>query len=236
MWLVACAPKRRRDPQVVTLSLASLIGVNHAHRWDQARWLWDVRRSPASERERWGVSGLELEKLGLEGRADHLAYFTQKCARRDASLADRVGLCLLLQDEGRVEEACTLFDVELMPDVTKMLHNYAVVNAASGGHYSSQKEWEELMFQALRSAAPWRFVAALAGEKRLRLLWFPHQPYQSKASLMLVWANKRAGKVGLAIEWTASNKLFAETAWKRPPDLDLIRFRRSFAGSDEYSG
>src|SRR5579884_2201157 len=42
MWLVANAPKRHRDPQVITLSLVSLIGVNHAYRWDQARWQWDV--------------------------------------------------------------------------------------------------------------------------------------------------------------------------------------------------
>jgi len=52
MWLVACAPKRRRDPQVVTLTLASLIGVNHAQRWDQARWFWDSRWEAASEEER----------------------------------------------------------------------------------------------------------------------------------------------------------------------------------------
>jgi hypothetical protein len=221
---------------VVTLSLASLIGVNHAHRWDQARYLWDVRRHPASEKERWGVSGLELEKLGLEGRADHLAYFTERCSRRGASLADRVALCLLLQDEGRVEEACSLFDVELTLDVTKILRHHIVVDIASSGHYSGQKEWEVPMFEALCLAAPWRFAAALAREKRLRLLWFPHQPQQRKASLMLTWADKRAGRVALDVEWTASNKLLAETAWKRPPDLDLMRFHRAFAGSGEYSG
>ncbi len=224
MWLIACAPKRRRDPQVITLSLASLIGVNHALRWDQARWLWDVRRAAASTRERWGVLGLDLAKLGLEKRAEHLAYFTQRCSLRGAALADQVALCLLLQDEGRVEEACALFGVELTSSLLNMLHDR-----------SMDRGWAEPLFQALRYAALWRFAAALAGEKRQRLLWFPHQPYQSKASLMLVWANKRAGKVALDVEWTASNKQLAETAWKRPPDLDLIRFGRSLAGSDEYS-
>ncbi|MBA2394903.1 MAG: hypothetical protein H0V70_19425 [Ktedonobacteraceae bacterium] len=47
---------------------------------------------------------------------------------------------------------------------------------------------------------------------------------QRKASLVLTWANKRAQIPMLEIEWTASNKVLAETAWKRPLDLDLRRF------------
>ncbi|HEY4386645.1 MAG TPA: hypothetical protein VGN34_19490, partial [Ktedonobacteraceae bacterium] len=224
MWLVACAPKRRSDQQVVTLSLASLIGVNHAYRWDQARWLWDVRHDPASEEVRWGVSGLTPDTLGLDQRADHLAFFAKRCSLPDPSLTDRVSLCLLLQDEGRIEEAFSLFDVELTPDVLKILYGQPVTDDPSGGHYMSKENWAIPMLHALRRAAPWRFASALATGKRLRLLWFPHQTQQRKASLMLTWANKHMRTPALEIEWTASNRLLAETAWKRPLDLDLNRF------------
>jgi hypothetical protein len=57
MWLVAYAPKRRHDRQVVTLSLASLIGMNQAYLWVQARWLWNVRYLPASEEMRGTCQG-----------------------------------------------------------------------------------------------------------------------------------------------------------------------------------
>ncbi len=224
MWLIACAPKRRHDRQVITLTLASLIGMNHAYRWDQARWLWDVRHHPASEEVRWGVSGLALDKLGLDRRVDHIAFFAKCCAQPNPSLADRVSLCLLLQDEGRLEEAFSLFDVELTLDVLKVLYGQPVIDSPSGGHYMSKESWAVPMLQALRHAAPWRFASALATGKRLRLLWFSQQRQQRKASLMLTWANKRMRTPALEIEWTASNKLLAETAWKRPLELDLKRF------------
>jgi hypothetical protein len=80
------------------------------------------------------------------------------------------------------------------------------------------------MLHALRSAAPWRFVSALETGKRCRLLWFPHQGQQRKASLMLTWANKKMRIPALEVEWTASNKLLAATAWQRPLELDLQRF------------
>lgn len=96
MWLSVSAPKRRRDPQVVTLTLASLIGVNHAQRWDQARWFWDSRWEAASQEERWGVVDLDLARLGLEKHTENLAFFTERCAQPASSLADRVSLCLLL--------------------------------------------------------------------------------------------------------------------------------------------
>lgn len=220
MWLEAYAPKRRRDPQTITLSLASLISVNHAYRWDQTRWQWDVRQRPTSEEARWGVSGLEIDRLGMDQRAEHIAFFAKRCEQADPSLADRVSLCLLLQDEGRIEEAFSLFDIELSLDALKILYGQPITE----GHYTSGESWTAPMLHALRYAAPWRFASALATEKRLRLLWFPHQTQQRKAALMLSWADKQVKTPILEIEWTASNKLLAETAWKRPLDLDLKRF------------
>ncbi len=167
------------------------------------------------------MSGLALDMVGLDQRADHLSFFTGRCALPNPSLVDRVSLCLLLQDEGRIEEAFALFDVDLTPNVLKILYGQRITE----GHYMSQGSWAIPMLHALRRATPWRFASALATGKRLRLLWFPHQTQQRKASLMLTWANKQMGMPALEIEWTASNKVLAETAWKRPLDLDLKRFR-----------
>jgi hypothetical protein len=116
------------------------------------------------------------------------------------------------------------FDVELAPDVLKMLYGQPVTDGPSGGHYMSKENWAVPMLHALRRAAPWRFASALAIGKRWRFLWFPHQRQQRRASLMLTWANKRMRTPVIEIEWTASNTLLAETAWKRPFELDLKRF------------
>jgi hypothetical protein len=79
-------------------------------------------------------------------------------------------LCLLLQDEGRLEEAFSLFDVELTPDVLKILYGQPVTDGPSGGHYMTKENWAVPMLHALRRAAPWRFASAIATGKRLRFL------------------------------------------------------------------
>lgn len=222
MWLVACAPKRRRDPQVVSLALASLIGVNHAHRWDQARWFWDCRCEAAPEEERWGVANLDLARLGLEKRAENLAFFTERCAQPAPSLVDRVSLCLLLQDEGRFEEAFALFNVKLTADVVRLLYQQPF-----SFHTASQTiNQSSTLMEALALAAPWRFASLPAGMHH-RLCLLPHQTQQRKACLMLITPPKHQPSEGplLTIEYTASNKLLPHPAWRRPLDLELMRLR-----------
>lgn len=227
MWLAAISPQRRRDPQAITLTLVSLIGVNHAYRWNQARWLWDICGQAVSEEIRWGVEGLALEQLGLENRADNLAYFTERCTQSAATLADRVSLCMLLQDEGRIEEAFALFDAELSPNVLRILYGqHFFLNSHLNTAYYGES-WATTLLDALRRAAPWHFARALEAENNLRLLVLPHQRQQSKASLVLTKANKHSTIPQLIIECTASNKRLPETAWKRPVELDLQRFKFS---------
>jgi hypothetical protein len=224
MWLVACTPQRQRDPQVVTLTLASLIGVYHASRWDQARWLWDSRHQAASAEERWGVSGLVLEHLGLAKRAEHLAFYTERCAQAEVSLADRVSLCLLLQDEGRLEEAFALFGIELSLDALKILYKHPL----SLHTYNTTKLWFSALREVLTLAAPWRF-ASLPASTHHCLCVLPHQLQQRKACLILVTPNKRqkAGTPSLLIEETTSNTFLPHVAWQRSKELDLMRFQIS---------
>lgn len=222
LWLAACAPQRRRDPQVVTLTLASLIGVNHAWRWDQARWFWDDQHQAASTEERWGVSGLTVERLGIKNRAEHVAFFAERCAQPHPSRADQVGLCLLLQDEGRLEEAFTLFGVELSAEVLNILYAQPLSLNTS---YNIES-WSSTLRSMLTSAAPWRFADLPAGTHH-RLCALPHQTQQSKACLIIAMpkAREMAGTPCLFIKNTASNKLLPHVAWRRPLDLDLMRFQ-----------
>ncbi|HEY3992052.1 MAG TPA: hypothetical protein VGM01_04135 [Ktedonobacteraceae bacterium] len=225
MWLAACAPRRRRDPQVVTLCLDSLIGVNHVYRWDQARWLWDSRQQAAStEEECWGISDLDIELLGLDKRAEHIALFTERCAQPNPSLADRVSLCLLLQDAGRLEEALALFGIELTTDVLKILYNQPL----SLHMYGRTASWSTPLMEVLCFAAPWRFATLQAGTHH-RICALPHQTQQRKACLVLVTPKKEhKGKAPIfIIEETASNKLLPSVAWKRASDLDLKRFQNA---------
>ncbi len=226
MWLAARGPARRRDPQVVTLELTALIGNNHAHRWEHARWLWDERAASANEEARWGVANLDIGRLGLDDRATHLARFERACDRPGARLADRVARCILLQDEGRVDEAMAVFGVELSGSVQNILHGRVI-------KYQHVEAWTCALNRELRAAAPWRFEAALkhwaatkgGGHKplRRRLFALPHQAFQSKASLMLV--GERDGSAPrLEIESTASNFRLPQVEWRRPLDLDLARF------------
>ncbi len=86
-----------------------------------------------------------------------------------------------LLDPDEIEEAFSLFNVDLTPNVLKILYGQHTTE----GHYISEENWAILMLHALQYATPWRFAAALVAGKRLRLLWFPHQTQQRKASLML---------------------------------------------------
>lgn len=225
MWLVARTPKRRKDEPAITLDIDSLIGENHPHRWDGARWLWDGRAADATEEERWGVANLPVARLGAEERAANLNHMLKACSVPDASHACRVALCILLQDEGRIADAYDVAGVEMAPEVRKLLH----------GHPISLKElpllarWTTALQRELRAAAPWRFAAALVGsepsgkrkERRLRLFALPNQVHQSKASLMLAEGDNAPR---LEIEYTASNARLPFPLWRRPLELDLLRF------------
>ncbi|MFN8512495.1 MAG: hypothetical protein U0232_07765 [Thermomicrobiales bacterium] len=95
-WLVARTPERRRDPQVVTLTLDLCVGGDRRHRWNETRWLWDGR-VVADETTRWGVTGLDPAGLRLEGRAGRIAALRERLASAGEAVqeADRAALCIL---------------------------------------------------------------------------------------------------------------------------------------------
>jgi hypothetical protein len=238
LWLAAHTPTRRRDPQVVTLKLRPLIGENHPLRWDSARWLWNSRAQGIGEAERWGVTGLPVAALGLEGRQQRIATLEMHCGPAQGDLRDRVWLCMLLQDEGRIEAALALCGVELAPALSEILRGHRL----HLDYGKTAERWARFLQEELRSAAPWRFAATIEAEAdrlrawararrgrkvrapRLRLFPLPNQTQQSKTLVMLVGVGPDFRLPRLDIEYTAWNARLAEPLWRRPLDLDLVRF------------
>jgi hypothetical protein len=101
--------------------------------------------------------------------------------------------------------------------------------------------WTDLLVSTLRQSAPWLLAGAAldeaerlrawAAEKnsrprrepKLKLVIFPGQRHQRKASLVLT-ANEDGRQPCLVIETTASNARLADAAWKRPLEVDFLRY------------
>jgi hypothetical protein len=233
LWLAATAPARRKDSQVVTLQLAPLIGENANHCWADARWRWDARARHAPRRERWGVEDLPLGRLGLNGWRDRLAADPS-----ESSAAERAARCIALQDAGRLREALALYDVEVAPEVERLVDGRGVTFAS----LRETEPWARMTQERLRLAALGRFeplarAAAAArerwvAEKRsrrwsapsLRLFWLPHQTQQSKGAVMLRPRERDGSRPRLELEWSASNARLPAEAWQRPLEMDLLRF------------
>lgn len=232
-WLTALTPARRRDPQSLRISLQPLAADPYAQRWDDARWLWDTRAATTPEGVRWGVEGLDLALLDGEERMERIRALSKRCAS-DSSPADQVALCILLQDEGRLDEALALFGIGLGDDVMRLVRGLPI----SGYLGTSLQSWIAFVRRQLRGSAPWLMPGVIAAEvarreglssrprrpPRFRLCPLPHQTTAARRSLMLV-ARKRDGTdLTIEIENTGWNYRLAEPSWKRPLEIDLRRF------------
>lgn len=237
LWLSATAPARRREPQVVTLELAPLIGENHTHVWAAAPWLWDARAQDAPREARWGVAALPLERLGWDGWQS-LPAATNHDLTAAAPAEERAARCILLQDAGRLREALALYDVALDDYVGRLLDGERIRYVAP----EELADWARTVQEAVRGAALWRFGPLLrdaaqgrarwVAEKRsrkwspptLRLFWLPHQTQQSKAAVLLRSHERDGSRPRLEMESSASNARLPAVAWERPLEIDLLRF------------
>jgi hypothetical protein len=237
VWLAARTPARRRDPQVVSLALTALVGDYYSHRWGAARWLWDDRSRSAPQVERWGLAELPMADLGFDAwRARTEAL--QAAIEDPDSCSTRAAACILLQDAGRLALALALYDVEIDPEVGRLLRG-----APLGYSWRREAEpWARAVQEGLRACAPWRFeplLRAAATERaqrasgkrarrpeppRLRLFWLPHQTSVSKGAVILTARDPDGGRPRLELEWSASLSRLPAVAWQRPVELDLARF------------
>jgi hypothetical protein len=208
LWLAATSPKRRRDAQLVSLVLESLIERNHPHVWDQARFLWDGR-CEANEEDVWGSAALPWQR-------------TRSALERKKRLSppERIVLCAKLQDAGAWKEALDLYEVTLDDFLTHLVEDRTHV-------HDGCEDWHAMAEELLLACAPWRFEQTLAaaesaakkrrGRVELRLLALPKQAWQRKAAVYLTRDPETQGPQ-LAIIASGSNDRLSECRWKRPPE------------------
>jgi hypothetical protein len=135
--------------------------------------------------------------------------------------------------------------VALSDDLHRLLGGQRISPPACCAHPDAA--WTDLLVTTLRPSAPWLFAGAVPDEAaRMRrctgkkpgkraLSWklaiFPGQFHSRKASLMLT-ARRDGRNPRFVIEATASNVRLADTSWKRPIEVDFMRYgvQRAFAG------
>ena len=207
--LAASGPERRRDAQEIRVGLASLFPLNQTHRWMDRPWMWQAVEPPAAERA-WLGDGAEQE---------------------------RAARSLLLLDEGKIEDALSLYGVTLSDDLHRLLGGQRIAPPACCAH--ADATWTDLLVETLRQSAPWllhgavpeeaarisRFTGKKPGKRAQswKLAIFPGQHHSRKASLMLA-ADRDGRNPRFEIEATASNARLAETSWKRLLEVDLLRY------------
>jgi hypothetical protein len=206
--LVAVGPDRRGDEQAIRVKLTALFPVNQTHRWQDSPWMWQAAEPP--------------ELVG-----------TEKPGQSETKEAASVRLL----DEGKIEDALSLFEVTLSDDLHRLLGGQRILPPACCAR--ADVSWTDLLVSTLRQSAPWLLAPAVAeeagriarltgrkpskGAPSWRLAIFPGQHHVRKASLMLA-ADRGGRDPRLVIEATGTDARLADTSWKRPIEVDFARY------------
>jgi hypothetical protein len=206
--LAALGPERRRDEQAIRVELRALLPPNHPHRWHDLPWMWQRVEHP----DPWGIP-----------------------LRGEPGSPEQQSLALL--DQGRIEDALSLYGVSLSDDLHQLLGGERISPPACCAHPDAA--WTDLLVTTLRQSAPWllggavpaeaermgRYTGRKPGKRALawKLAIFPGQTHLRKASLMLT-ARRDGRDPRFVIEATASNARLADTSWKRPIEVDFLRY------------
>jgi hypothetical protein len=142
-----------------------------------------------------------------------------------------------LLDQGRIEDALSLYGMSLSDDLHRLLGGERISPPACCAHPDAA--WTDLLVTTLRQSAPWllgsavpaeaermgRYTGKKPGKRALawKLAIFPGQFHARKASLMLT-AERDGRNPRFVIEATASNARLADTSWKRPIEIDFLRY------------
>lgn len=236
LCLAAIGPKRRRDEQRINIELVDLIMVNQSHRWERCPWLWQEAAMPASEL--WGSERIQVSPSNDARRSSRAAARSSPAPVARTPESELASRSLQLLEDGDVEGALSLYGIHLSPDLHRLLGGERIKPPACCAHPDAA--WTKLLVETLRQSAPWKLPGAIVdeaerlrtwaaqkkGRKRqvpmLKLVIFPGQHHQRKASLMLT-GDEAGGNPRLVIEATASNARLADTAWKRPLVVDFLR-------------
>lgn len=238
LCLAAHSPQRRRDGSAIRLELTPLIPENESHRWDAARTLWDEREVAGGPERRWGVAGIPMELLAPQTRGRNLARLGKVCVGDAGSPGQRAALATLLQDQGRFEEALGLFGVEIGPHLWKVIGGERTRLPLC--HPPVQPSWVAACRRALRCCAPWLIRPTLSAARESREGWaaanrgrhipvfrlfaLPGQHHLRKVTLMLEAVDADLRRVRFELDGSGSNARLADVKWKRPLDIDLMRY------------
>jgi hypothetical protein len=236
--LVGVGPQRRSDPQEIRIRLEALIPANQDHCWEQERWRWHTDSAHMEPTIQWGapvpVEALAAGTLSAPQLAEKMAIGT-------ADAGEKAAMAILLQDEGRLLDALELYGIDIDGDLKRLCGGQKIYPPACCAY--ADEKWVERLQEWMRTCAPWLLagatqreaarIAAWAAEKSsrrrrrpvLKLLIFPGQHHSRKASLILTSADLEGTRPRLEIQATASNARLHESAWKRPLEIDLARYR-----------
>ncbi len=221
--LVASGPAKRSDPQNIRVHLSNLIVVNQSHRWEKTEWLWQ-------ERDPLDVYLQGSNRFGCEVPAN--------CANENLNDTARAAVAMEYLDRGSIEDAFGMYGISFSEDLHRLIGGERISPPACCAHPDQQ--WTEMLVSTLRSSAPWllqnavdaeidRLSLTVRGKKRswkppqLKIAIFPGQTHSRKASLILT-ADKGGSNLRFEIQATASNARLPDTAWKRPLEVDLLRY------------
>jgi hypothetical protein len=133
-----------------------------------------------------------------------------------------------------------LYGVEIDKDLKRLCGGQKIYPPACCAY--ADEKWVQRFHDWMRSCAPWLLgeatrreaerIAAWAAEKKsrrrrlpvLKLLIFPGQHHSRKASLVLTSTDLEGNCPRLEIQATGGNTRLHESAWKRPLEIDLLRY------------
>lgn len=216
LFLAATGPAKRKDGPVVSLSLEPLIPANQAHDWTSRRWLWTAQQ--ATPAERWGIPAKAVRQID-----------SQKPAK------GRYSECLQLLDEGQFEEAFALFDVEVSPDVSKLLNgeDFEIKSCCDCMYEGAGVPRATRTRREVWELAPWAFAESLKQEREqrsgrqknkellLRLFIVPRQRHSQRATVAVMEGNNGPQ---LGVHVSGSNAVASWHQCRRPIEMDLVRF------------
>lgn len=237
--LVATSPDRRSDPRLIHLDLESVIPENHQHRWEAARWLWDERAQSTPCSARWGIETIPFDILRQER---HVAIAHLHGLHQTGNMTDgeRAALAILQQDEGKFDEALALYDMSLGTNLWKIIGGETVFFHHC--HRPNISTWAQTLQRSMWHCAPWLLRPSLRAAANavepwhsadrgkqtkvptFRLYALRGQRDARKTSLMLSAEDRTIQQARFDLEQTGSNRRLPEICWRRPVEIDFLRF------------
>jgi hypothetical protein len=172
----------------------------NVHRWDEARWLWDLRARETTPNQQW-----------------HLDV-----KRFLADETDPARQSIRLIKQRAYDEAFAMAGVDLSDEVKRLASGRRL-----GFQRSEPGGWSQALAAVLERCASWliggraaEFVTRHYGTRFAKIAALPGQGQIRRASLVL--AVPKATRPRLEIRWTGTPNRLPDVAWTRPAELDLM--------------